>query len=146
MKLLVGAKEGCSSREWMAVSFQLGVHGRCALGCAFACCWRGEERARVWGGVGERLRVAWPFHHMRRGQGTRHRRLALVGALPGMAATQANRRACGGRRCDQGGRRFWAASGPSFVTPLGVKHAFISQNHEHYISYMFIIACNISWH
>jgi hypothetical protein len=32
------------------------------------------------------------------------------------------------------------------VTPLGVKHAFISQIMSIVISYMFIIACNLNWH
>jgi hypothetical protein len=35
---------------------------------------------------------------------------------------------------------------PWSVTPLGVKHAFISQIMSITISYMFIISCNLNWH
>jgi hypothetical protein len=62
MKLLVGTEEGHNSREQMAASFHLSAQGERALGCVFACCWRGKERVRVLGGVGSERRVLGHLH------------------------------------------------------------------------------------
>jgi hypothetical protein len=80
MKLLAGTEEGRNNRKRMVASFQLGADGRRALGYVFACCRRGEERARERGGVGSERRVlghlhigtgAWDAHPARWGHSSR---------------------------------------------------------------------------
>jgi hypothetical protein len=83
MKLLVGTEEGHNSREQMAASFHLSAQGERALGCVFACCWRGKERVRVLGGVGSERRV---LGHLHIGIGAQDARPARWGHSLRMAA------------------------------------------------------------
>ena len=66
----------------------------------------------------------WRPHCEQGGRGTRQQGSAMVEREPCMTTTSANRQARGVSRSRQGGRRFWACSGPNLE--MGQKRSLLT--------------------